>query len=80
MTTQPLTFTTRVPQGKVSPNRRAMTPDTKKRDGVPTMAPKATIAPPISSSDKDIAPIPGFSSVYRCRRRAASASFSRGLR
>src|SRR4029450_4994266 len=57
MTIQPLTLTTSVPHGKVSPKRRATTPDMKNRAGVPTAAPSATSAPPINSSDKCICPL-----------------------
>src|SRR5262249_37072369 len=50
MSTQPLTFTTSVPHGKVSPKRRATAPETKKRVGVPTMAPNTTSAPSATNS------------------------------
>ena len=47
MTAQPLTFTTSVPQGKVSPTRSPTILDTKKRSGVPTIAPALTSAAPV---------------------------------
>src|SRR5471030_254558 len=50
MTKQPVTFTTKVPQGNVSPTRWPTILATKKRSGVPTIAPALTSAPPIRRS------------------------------
>ena len=47
MAAAPLTFTTSVPQGKVSPTRRAMTPESQKRPQPPSEPPRATL--PFSS-------------------------------
>src|SRR5476649_149287 len=68
MMKQPVTFTTRVPQGKVSPTRWPTILATKKRSGVPTMAPALTSAPPIRRSIR-CSPIRYPPSDFPWRRR-----------
>ena len=50
MAKAPVTFTTIVPQGNVSPTRRPINPDTKNRAAPPSALPNATHASPIKVS------------------------------